>query len=120
MARSPVFAVFAASLVPLLAVPSGCKREEAAQPQPAFPPPPTASPSAGWTAAPTAQPTATAAQPAPYAPPCENPEGTCGWARCNMAIKRCMWPCGSDADCIAGAHCVGPAGLSQCIGGFAR
>lgn len=52
-------------------------------------------------------PPAATVQPSPMAPPCQQPEGTCGFARCNMAAGRCAFPCGSNADCIAGSSCVG-------------
>ncbi len=52
-------------------------------------------------------PAQTTAQPSPLAPPCQQPEGTCGFARCNMAAGRCAFPCGSNADCIAGSSCIG-------------
>ena len=98
-----------------LIVAEGCRREPA-EPPPSQPPPP-----ASWQPVPAATaPVATTpatTQPAPYAPPCELPEGTCAWARCDVIAKRCKWPCGSDADCVAGARCFGPPGLSQCVGG---
>jgi hypothetical protein len=138
MNKSGGFAVrftLAAAAVSLpAAVFFGCKREQPAD-QPVQPTP-TAQPgygqpgygqpaptygqpaSTGWQPTPTATAPATTptAQPAPYAPPCQQPEGTCGWARCNLSVGRCMWPCGSDADCVAGARCMGPPGFSQCIG----
>lgn len=97
----------------------GCRREPE-QPQPVQPVQPgygTYTPPPASTAAPP--PTITQVQPAPYSPPCSVKEGTCGWALCNMELGKCRWPCGSDADCITGARCVGPVGFAQCIGGYA-
>jgi hypothetical protein len=99
----------------VLALLAACRRQDTPVEKPPPPPPST-------TTAPPVQPPPppppTAVQPAPYAPLCSLPEGTCAWARCDMAVGRCKWPCGSDADCVTGARCAGPPGLAQCIGGM--
>jgi hypothetical protein len=55
----------------------------------------------------TATPTSTGLPPAPLSPPCQQLEGTCGFARCNMAAGRCAFPCNGPQDCIAGSTCLG-------------
>lgn len=99
---------------------AGCKKEPAQQPvQQGQPqpyqnaPPPTYGQNPygtgnpyGSQPAPT-QPTAGGFAPAPLSPPCSQPEGTCGFARCNVQVGRCAFPCNSNADCIAGSSCVG-------------
>ena len=61
-------------------------------------------------AAPAATPAGTIA-PGPFAPACSILEGTCGYARCNMQVLKCAWPCGSNNDCVAGSTCIGAGTL---------
>ena len=85
---------------------AGCKKKEQ-QPQPLAPTTPYPA---------TPYPTAAAAglPPSPLSPACQQLEGTCGWARCNVQAGRCAFPCGSDADCIQNARCIG-AGTSLAV-----
>jgi hypothetical protein len=78
------------------------------QPQPTYGQP---APTMTATAPPPQQPVN------PLSPPCQQPEGTCGWAKCNMAVGRCFMPCSTNADCVAGAQCLGLPGtpLMTCM-----
>ena len=80
-----------------------CKREQPAQ-QPQQAQPYQQQP---YQQQPQPQPQPATVQPGPLAPPCQQPEGTCGFARCNMTVQRCAFPCGSNADCISGSTCLG-------------
>ena len=95
--------------VTLSAAAVGCRKEEPQAPTTQFVDPnATMAPTA--TAAPVATPVAPAAgtiQPGPFAPACTILEGTCGYARCNMQVGKCSWPCGSNNDCVAGSTCIG-------------
>lgn len=85
----------------------GCKKKEPQQPQPLTPATPY--PAGGYPTAPAA-----GLPPAPLSPACQQPEGTCGWARCNVAAGRCAFPCNSDAECVQNARCIG-AGTSFAV-----
>ncbi len=100
----PCFVILACVAASAFAV--GCRKEEPQAPTSGF------VPAATTTAAPTVAPVATAApvgtvQPGPFAPACTILEGTCGYARCNMQVGKCSWPCGSNNDCVAGSTCIG-------------
>ena len=95
------------SLALLAAAVVGCRKEEPQAPQQFV-----SDPNATLTPTATAAPVATATpagtiQPGPFAPACTILEGTCGYARCNMQVGKCSWPCGSNNDCVAGAVCIG-------------
>ncbi|MCU0687163.1 MAG: hypothetical protein MUF34_33780 [Polyangiaceae bacterium] len=96
--KRPALVVVAVATV--LASFVGCKKKEPQPPQPLTPA--TGYPTAGYPTAPVAGP-----PPSPLSPACQQLEGTCAWARCNMTAGRCAFPCGSDADCIQNARCVG-------------
>ncbi len=68
---------------------------------------PTGYPQGQPTAQPTAQPTSSVAPMGTAGVlPCQN-DASCGLARCNMQIQKCVFPCQNAAvDCIQGAQCV--------------
>lgn len=92
-------ATFAAATV-------GCRKEEPQAPTSQFVPAATTTTAAPVPAA-TVAPAAGTVQPGPFAPACTILEGTCGYARCNMQVGKCSWPCGSNNDCVAGSTCIG-------------
>jgi hypothetical protein len=106
----PCIATLCFGVLAVLSV--GCRKEEPQAPT-QFQGDPNATAQPYTTAAPvdttatTAVPAAGAVQPGPFAPACTILEGTCGYARCNMAVGKCSWPCGSNNDCVAGSTCIG-------------
>ncbi len=100
----PCFLLLACATFAAAAV--GCRKEEPQAPTSSFVPAATTTTAAPVPAA-TVAPAAGAIQPGPFAPACTILEGTCGYARCNMQVGKCSWPCGSNNDCVAGSTCIG-------------
>lgn len=106
-------AFLVSSLAVSLALFGGCQREQPPeQPQPMY-----SYAAASQTVDPNAQPAPTATSTAvqAFGPPCQLLEGTCGWARCDMATGRCNMLCTTNDQCVASAQCVGLPGLMTCL-----
>ena len=109
----PATIVFLAALTSLVA----CKRDQPpqqpqqgyGQPQQGYGQPGYGQPQPGYgqPQQPPPQPASTGLPPAALSPPCQQLEGTCGFARCNMAAGRCAFPCNGTQDCIQGSTCLG-------------
>ena len=103
--NQPCFVFLACVAVSVAAL--GCRKEEPQAPTTQFAPATATTTAATAAPATTVAPAAGAVQPGPFAPACTILEGTCGYARCNMQVGKCSWPCGSNNDCVAGSTCIG-------------